>query len=267
LITWAELQLKPVANAYMLVESRRFSNLAEFWAINSDSEYRWPYTVSWIDCLSGGRGGAKGIYSAGNHAPSSADLPGFEEKGRQVPFSPPFSLVNGVTLRAFNAVYYRKPIQSGPQLTHYVPYFYPLDGVKEWNRIYGRKGFFQYQCVLPPAAMHDCIAELLQRIGRSEQGSFLAVLKTFGPKQSMGMLSFPRAGATLALDFPNHGAVTHRLFRDLDEVVRAAGGALYPAKDARMPPEMFRLGYPAWSAFADFIDPAFSSSFWRRVNS
>lgn len=267
LITWAELQLKPVANPYMLVETRRFSNLAEFWAINSEAEHRWSYTVSWIDCLSGGKGHARGIYSAGSHAPTHAELPCFKESGRQIPFSPPFSLVNAVTLRAFNAAYYRKPIQPGPKLVHYVPYFYPLDGVSDWNRIYGRKGFFQYQCVLPPEAMQAGIAELLQRIGRSRQGSFLAVLKTFGHKPSIGMLSFPRPGATLALDFPNHGAVTHRLFRDLDEVVRAAGGALYPAKDARMPPDMFHSGYPAWKAFTDFIDPAFSSSFWRRVNS
>lgn len=267
LITWAELQLKPIVNPYMWVETRRFSNLAEFWSINAEAEHGWPYTVAWIDCLSGDNGHVRGIYSAGNHAPPQAGLPCFKETARRVPFSPPFSLVNAVTLRAFNALYYRQPIQTGPQLTHYVPYFYPLDGVLEWNRIYGRRGFFQYQCVLPPETMKDGIAELLHRIGRSGQGSFLAVLKTFGNKPSIGMLSFPRPGATLALDFPNLGDPTQRLFRELDAVVMDAGGALYPAKDARMPPDMFHSGYPQLQAFKGFIDPAFSSSFWRRVNS
>lgn len=265
LIVWAELQLTPVANSFMQVESRRFAGMDEFWALNADAERRYPYTVAWIDCLSAGRGRARGILSGGVHAPAQDALPCFREKARRVPVTPWFSLVNALTLRAFNAVYYRQPLDRGPRLTHYVPYFYPLDAVREWNRIYGRPGFFQYQCVLPPAGMRDGIAALLERIARSGQGSFLAVLKTFGGRRSAGMLSFPRPGATLALDFPNRGEPMHRLFGELDAVVREAGGALYPAKDARMPGEMFRSGFPLWERFSAFIDPAFSSSFWRRV--
>jgi hypothetical protein len=105
----------------------------------------------------------------------------------------------------------------------------------------------------------------LARIRASGQGSFLAVLKTFGHQASPGMLSFPQAGANLALDFPNGGDATLRLFARLDAIVAAAGGRLYPAKDARMPGTLFRQGYPQWQAFAKFVDPRFSSSFWRRV--
>ncbi|MBP1150394.1 FAD-binding oxidoreductase [Methylocaldum sp. RMAD-M] len=265
LITWAELQLIPVANAFMWVESRRFTNLEEFWTLNEEAESRWPYTVAWIDCLYSG--GGRGIFISGSHAPPHEKLPVYREKSRRLAFDPPFSLVNRLSLRAFNAVYYYKPLKSRPTLTHYTPYFYPLDGLLEWNRIYGRRGFFQYQCVLPPQTSREGVAELLRRISASGQGSFLAVLKTFGHRQSHGLLSFPRPGVTLALDFPNLGERTHRLFRELDAVIRDARGALYPAKDARMPAEMFRAGYPHWERFSTFIDPRFSSSFWRRVAS
>jgi hypothetical protein len=108
-------------------------------------------------------------------------------------------------------------------------------------------------------------AQLLETIARSGQGSFLAVLKQFGSLNSPGMLSFPRCGVTLALDFPNTGAPIERLFTELDEIVAAAGGRLYPAKDARMPAELFRNSYPRWREFARYVDPVFSSGFWRRV--
>ncbi len=148
---------------------------------------------------------------------------------------------------------------------HHVPFFYPLDGVGDWNRAYGPRGFYQYQCVLPPATALDGLRDLLDIIRRRREGSFLAVLKTFGDHEPPGMLSFARPGTTLALDFANRGERTLRLFDDLDAVVRTAGGALNPSKDARMPGEMFRAAFPAWEAFRRFMDPGFSSSFWRRV--
>jgi len=267
LITRVELQLMPVTNAFMWVETRRFHHLDEFWAINEDAEHRWPYTVAWIDCLSGGGKGTRGLFSAGKHAPPQAELPTVVEKQKRVPFLPPFSLVNRVTLSVFNTLYYHQILKNEAEIVHYAPYFYPLDKILEWNRIYGRGGFFQYQCVLSPNSMQAGISALLELIRKSGQGSFLAVLKTFGNKPSLGMLSFPRPGATLALDFPNLGPSTFRLLANLDAVVRDYGGALYPAKDARMSTDMFRNGYPSWEAFKGFIDPGFSSSFWNRVNS
>ena len=148
---------------------------------------------------------------------------------------------------------------------HYEPYFYPLDAVLHWNRLYGHKGFYQYQCVLPPAVGRDGVAAMLRAIAKSGQGSFLAVLKTFGDKPSPGMLSFPMPGVTLALDFPNRGAATLALFDQLDTIIDRAGGRLYPAKDARMSAAFFQNSYPGLDDFEPFIDPKFSSDFARRV--
>jgi FAD/FMN-containing dehydrogenase len=264
LVTWAELQLIPVRNAYLSVETHRFGALEAFWEVNAQFESQWPYTVAWIDCIAQGPAQGRGVYMAARHAAAQSHLPPWVERRRAVPFAPPLSLVNALSLRAFNTLYWHRA-REGRELVHHVPYFYPLDAVAHWNRIYGRRGFYQYQCVVPPDGMREAVAELLRRIARSGQGSFLAVLKTFGDRPSVGMLSFARPGATLALDFPNRGQATLRLFDELDAVVREAAGALYPAKDARMSASMFAAGYPQAERFARFTDPAFSSDFWRRV--
>ncbi|BCX80917.1 hypothetical protein MIT9_P0495 [Methylomarinovum caldicuralii] len=262
LITWAELQLIPIANPALVTETHSFATLDGFWDLNRELERRWPYTVAWIDCTA--RLG-RGLLLAGAHAPMQAHPFAWRSRSWRFPLEPPISLVNSLSLRLFNQIYYHLPRGKGRQLSHYQPFFYPLDRIREWNRLYGRRGFFQYQCVLPPQAARKGVAELLQCIAASGSGSFLAVLKTFGDKPSAGMLSFPRPGVTLALDFPNRGPETLALFRELDAVVRDAGGGLYPAKDARMPGELFRRAYPEWENFQRFIDPQFSSSFWRRV--
>ena len=263
MIARAELQLAPIANAFMVTQDRRFRSLDEFWALNARAEAEWPYAVSWIDCASKA---GRGILFAGAHAPPQiGGLPAWAEKRRSFPVDPPVSLINHLSLKAFNFAYYHQPLSSRRKLTHFTPYFYPLDAIGQWNRIYGRKGFFQYQCVLPPVVAQEGVRDLLAAISASGTGSFLAVLKTFGAQPSRGLLSFPRPGATLALDFPNLGAVTAKLFERLDAIVRERGGALYAAKDARMSGEMFRLSYPQWEKFTAFMDPKFSSGFWRRV--
>ena len=261
LIVSAQIALVRIANPFMLTQASRFESLDAFWPANARAE-KSPYAVAWIDCMS--RSG-RGVMHAGAHAPPQSDLPPWRERRRSVPTELPLSLVNGLSLRLFNALYYRRPIARAPQLTHYVPYFFPLDAVQNWNRIYGRKGFFQYQCVIPPAGSANAIREMTRLIARSGKGSFLAVLKTFGRKPPLGLLSFAREGTTFALDFPNGGEDTARLFASLDAVVSDAGGALYPAKDSRMPAAMFRSGFPRWEEFSSFVDPQFMSGFWRRV--
>ena len=144
-------------------------------------------------------------------------------------------------------------------------FFYPLDAIGNWNRVYGKQGFYQYQCVVPTDNAEANIRALLQICARANAGSFLSVLKKFGDIVSPGMLSFPRSGYTLALDFPNHGKKTIKMLEELDDVVRGAGGAVYPAKDARMSAQTFKQYFPRWQEFSAFVDPAFSSSFWRRV--
>jgi len=174
--------------------------------------------------------------------------------------------LNPLTVRGFNFAYYQKQqTKVKRSVTHYAPFFYPLDAIGKWNRIYGRRGFFQYQSVVPFTDGPEVCREMLSRISRSGQVSFLTVLKTFGRVKSPGILSFPRPGITLALDFPNNGQVTMKLFAELDGIVRSAGGRIYPAKDARMSAEDFQGAYPQWKSFARYIDPQFSSSFWRRV--
>jgi FAD/FMN-containing dehydrogenase len=147
----------------------------------------------------------------------------------------------------------------------YDPFFYPLDSIGNWNRMYGKGGFVQHQCVVPHAAAPEAMKKILLRISASGEGSFLAVLKAFGNAPSPGMMSFPRPGITLALDFPVKGESTLRLLDALDEIVVDYGGAVYPAKDARMSPATFEASFPHWRDFEPFIDPRFSSDFWRRV--
>jgi hypothetical protein len=202
----------------------------------------------------------------GNHAPSSAASRDYLTKTYTVPFVPPTSLINSWTLKVLNSVYYHKQFEKRIRLIqHYQPFFYPLDGLLEWNRIYGPRGFYQYQCVLPIQNGQEAITELLNAIAKSGMGSFLAILKLCGNSISPGMLSFPMPGISLALDFPNRGKPLHQLLILLDEIVAAANGRLYPAKDGRMPGKLFRQGYPRWQEFSNYIDPRFSSSFWRRM--
>jgi FAD/FMN-containing dehydrogenase len=267
LIRWVEIQLMQVQNPWMWVESQRFSNLEEFWVLNREAEASWPYTVAWIDCLAKGNSRGRGILLSGQHAAAQTELPAFKSGKKRVPFDPPFSLVNNLSLKAFNTLYYRQSVKPQGALMHYAPYFYPLDAIQDWNRIYGRQGFYQYQCVIPPEQAEAATGALLDTIAKCGEGSFLAVLKTFGNKPSLGMLSFPRPGTTLALDFPNRGGKTLRLLEELDAIVKEAGGTLYPGKDARMPANLFQSGYPEWQAFSEYVDPNFSSRFWQRVTS
>jgi FAD/FMN-containing dehydrogenase len=175
--------------------------------------------------------------------------------------------VNNLTLRAFNELYFRTHGREGDaKAVPWDTFFYPLDGLRGWNRMYGPRGFFQYQCVVPEGDRGRAALEaLLAGIAASGQGSFLGVLKRFGAHPGAGMLSFPRPGYTLALDFPNRGEATAQLLDALDLIVLEAGGRVYAAKDARMSARAFRAFYPEWQAFARFVDPRFSSSFWRRV--
>ena len=146
----------------------------------------------------------------------------------------------------------------------YDSFFYPLDSIRQWNLLYGRQGFLQYQCVIPETNL-DAVEELLDRIARSGMGSCLGVLKQFGTAAPAGMLSFPRPGLTIALDFAMHGERTLKLMQSLDEIVQRSGGGLYPGKDARMSPALFEASFPRWRSLVPYVDPKMSSSFWRRV--
>ena len=268
LITWAEIRLKPIANPLIAAETIRFAGLDEFFELSAASEADYEYTVAWLDCLASGRHFGRGLFMQGNHAaPQLSGLPPISEpQGHSIPFDAPNWMLNNLSIRAFNFAYYhRQRSKSTSGLSHFAPFFYPLDAILAWNRIYGRRGFLQYQCVVPDDGGHTVIRSILEKIVASGQGSFLSVIKTFGDVPSPGLLSFPRKGVTLALDFPMRGAGTLALLNELDVIVQQAGGGLYPAKDARMSPEFFQAYYPRWQEFSQYIDPKFSSGFWRRV--
>lgn len=262
LITEVAFQLAPLPSGLVDRRTTRFRSLDAFTALSRAADARSPYVVAWLD---GRRPEGRGLLFEGAHAPGDAgpvpDAPA--SASLSVPVDAPSWALSPLAVRAFNAAYFRLP-RAATDRVPLGPFFYPLDGVGHWNRAYGRRGFYQYQFVVPPDAA-DAVRDVLGRLAAARAGSFLSVLKTFGALPSPGMLSFPRPGLTLALDLPNRGPETARLLRSCDEVVREAGGAVYPAKDACMTPASFRAFFPGWEAFAAHVDPAFSSSFWRRV--
>ncbi len=261
-ITRATLRLRKVDGPWLDAETVPFDSLEEFFRLSSEAKQRFEYTVAWIDCVSGGRG--RGVFFQGNHAgKTDAVRP---PRPKTFPVTPPVSLINTLSLRAFNFAYYRvNKLKAGRGAQHYVPFFFPLDSLLEWNRVYGPRGFYQYQSVVPPAVQLEATRAMLDEIARSGLGSFLAVLKTFGDKPAPGMISFPMPGTTLALDFPNGGAPTLQLFDRLNAIVREAGGRFYSAKDACVPPDVFAAGYPKLPQFLSYRDPGISSAMSRRL--
>jgi FAD/FMN-containing dehydrogenase len=268
LVTWVDFNLRPCPSAFFAAEAIKFDSLDEFFEINDDSNRDFEYTVSWIDCTATGSQLGRGIYNRGNHAdPKDYNLPSLpKKKSLNFPFDAPF--INSLSVSAFNIMYFNKQfIKKAEFITHYDPFFYPLDAINDWNKAYGKNGFLQYQFVIPFGNERNTIKEILTDVAKSGMSSFLTVLKTFGSVKSPGMLSFPRPGVTMAIDFRFSGAKTLEILKGLDKKVRDAGGILYPAKDARMSGEDFRVFYPQWDEFSQYIDPKFSSSFWRRVMS
>jgi FAD/FMN-containing dehydrogenase len=262
IIAWADIQLRPVSGPWIDCELAPFESLSAFLDLSRESDGRSEYTVAWLDCLSGKN--PRGIFFRGNHS-AETDKTFQRKRGPKLPFALPSWLLNRYSVKAFNTAYYHAhAARTKSTLVGYDSFFYPLDSIRQWNLLYGKQGFVQYQCVLPETNL-GAVEELLDRIARSGMGSFLAVLKRFGDAPSAGMLSFPRPGLTLALDFAMRGERTLKLMRSLDDVVQQSGGALYPAKDARMSPAMFEASFPGWRHIIPYIDPKISSSFWRRV--
>jgi FAD/FMN-containing dehydrogenase len=264
LVTWAELQLARIPGEAIEAETVPLERLEDFPDLARESDATFEHTVAWIDCMARGDRLGRGLLFRGNHAPGGA--PRRARRPLPVPFTVPGFVLNRFTVGAFNAAYAaihrRRP---GRRLVSLDAFFFPLDALLHWNRLYGPGGLVQLQCALPPDGALAGVREILARIARSGAGSFLAVLKAFGDLPSPGLLSFPRPGLAVALDLPYRGAATDALLRELHAVVRERGGAIYPAKDAHMIPADFAAAYPRLAEFRRFLDPALSSSLWRRV--
>lgn len=247
-------RLLPVESRYVRQETVRARELAQVMDLFEESA-DVTYTVAWIDCFARGRSAGRSILYRGEHANVTELPPQLRATPLQVhsprrlrmPFDFPTFLLNKYTIGAFNTLYY---LAGRPSIgiVDFESFFYPLDAILEWNRIYGRPGFVQYQCVMPKRTSYQGISRLLDRISSAGKGSFLAVLKLFGHQS--GLLSFPMEGYTLALDFPADAA-TFRLLNELDDIVSDHGGRIYLAKDARMKPGMLAAGYPGLAAFRD----------------
>jgi FAD/FMN-containing dehydrogenase len=265
LIVAAEITLRRIESDAIDQETTAFQDIGSFIELSAAASATHEYTVAWFDCLHRGRG----IFFRGNHAPAD---PNARDRGEtfsppkiRVPSRAPALLLNRMSVRTFNSGYYWMMRRRGPSRVSCRPFFYPLDAVQDWNRLYGRRGFLQWQCVVPPDPDARALTEIVRSIASAGVGSFLSVIKVFGDRPSPGMLSFPRPGVTLAVDFAMRGQPTLALLDRLDAMVIEAGGAIYPAKDARMSPSTFQRSFPRLSEFTNFLDPRFSSSFWRRV--
>ncbi len=266
LITWAELQLRPIVSRKINYEGIKFVGIDEFVALSQAGQHR-EYTVAWIDCVSTGKNFCRGIFMQGDHSEVPDQLRPTPEPKLALPVDLPNFMLNHFTVGAFNTAYYNKQLtKQKVALVDYEPFFYPLDKVLHWNRGYGKEGLLQFQCVMPwePAHQHGII-EIMKAITQSGLASFLAVIKVFGDVTSPGLMSFPAPGITLALDFPIREEVSFDLCERLAIITAEHGGRMYPAKDARMSAAHFQQFYPQWQDFARYIDPNFASSFWNRV--
>jgi FAD/FMN-containing dehydrogenase len=262
IILWVELQLIPIRSATMEVETVAMSDLDDFFRLSAESR-GWAYSVAWVDSLARGRALGRGLFMRGRHG-EAGPLATHGAPRFAVPDAARH-LLNSGTIALFNFLYRTRPWASGRKTMHYDQYFYPLDSLSHWNRLYGSRGFFQHQSVVPMKDARTTVRRLLELTAECGEPSFLTVLKVLGDRPSPGLLSFPMAGVTLALDLANRGETTRRLLDRLADVVVAAGGRLYPAKDATMSGDAFRAGYPSWRRLEHNRDPALMSDFWRRV--
>jgi decaprenylphospho-beta-D-ribofuranose 2-oxidase len=265
IITELRLQLARVETPYVLVDYDRAADLDGALRLFED-DARYTHSVAWLDCLARGRHLGRSVLMRGNPLGesdrASRRLPEDNWSSPRrvaVPVDLPAGLLNPVTVRAFNALFHRRFFaRSRGVAVHYERYFYPLDRLRQWNRLYGKRGFVQYQCLLPYAGGREALVGILEAVARNGRASFLSVLKRFGDGEPGQLLSFPRPGYTLTLDIPRRSADDFRLLDGLDDLVLRCGGRVYLAKDARLSPQAFRAMYPetaAWLEVKRRIDP------------
>lgn len=263
IILSASIKLMRVGSLDIEEEITPFSNLEGYFDLAEAADAANEYAVAWVDQLSRSN---RGVLLTGNHADNGNFQTARSATRLSVPFEMPFSMLNGLSLTAFNFAYFHaKARKTGKSLSPYGSFFYPLDAVGNWNRLYGPKGLFQHQSVIPIELARAIIPQMLEASREAGQASFLTVLKRFGAVASSGMLSFPRPGYTLTMDFSNRGASTLKLLERLDALTTEAGGRVNPYKDQRMSATTFGSGFPEWSRLERYRDPRFSSDFWRRT--
>jgi decaprenylphospho-beta-D-ribofuranose 2-oxidase len=247
-----ELQLLPISTNQVLVDTSRFNSLDGVMDAMQSGDHAYRYSVAWVDCMTKGARMGRAILTRGEHAEAgSVKRPTLSPPGDSrltVPFDAPSGLLNPLTIRVFNELWFRAaPKQKRQQPQSIGSFFHPLDGVRDWNRLYGRKGFVQYQFAVGDHES-ETVTRAIQTLSESGVPSFLAVLKRFG-EGTPGPLSFPTPGWTLALDLPVGPEKLPGVLDRLDLLVAAAGGRVYLAKDSRLEASTFRAMYPRWGEF------------------
>ena len=277
-ITDLSFRMKRVESGYISVDYEKVPTIDAALERFENSDEQYTQSVAWIDCLTRGSSLGRSVLMRGNWAPRTdlparlSDRPLTVKKPRRmgVPLDAPNFLLNPLTVKLFNAVFFHRHRTGRNILVPYEPFFYPLDKIRDWNRLYGKRGFLQYQCVLPYKGGREGLIRILELLSSEGHASFLAVLKRFGESEPGQLLSFPRPGYTLAVDLPRDGERQDRLLENLDRVVLEGGGRVYLAKDARLSAETFQAMYPEtrrWLEIKRRIDPEqkFSSALSRRL--
>lgn len=244
LILRVAFTMMKVPGAAMKTKEMRIRDLDDFLAA-FESHDSWRYSVGWLDAMAGGRALGRGVLEVSDHVVGHVEP---QKPSIKIPFNFPGFALNRISVAAFNTFYYRRVSANGRESIRSLDQaLYPLDALRNWNRIYGKTGFRQFQCVIPSAQAQRALPALLQTISASRAASFLSVLKRMGPGRA-GYLSFPMAGYSFALDFPNRPGTVELLMR-LERIVRDAGGRIYLAKDSALSAEGFAAMYPELDAF------------------
>ncbi len=257
IVSMVTFTLQRIPGARLEVRQRRGDCLAFF---EEPADPAFPHRVAWLDASAPTGAFGRGNFSVGRF------VAGPPIAGPGVLPAPPLpgGMLNRAIFTLLNQLRFTGPL-ADEEIQGIDDFFYPLDRLEGWGRAYGPGGFYQHQSLIPVAAGAEPIRELLSIVRAHRQTSFVTVLKQYGDLPSPGLLSFPAAGFSLAMDFPNLGADTLRMLDALDDVVRRVDGRIYPAKDARMSPETFRAGFPRWPELVPQLDPRFASGFARRV--
>jgi FAD/FMN-containing dehydrogenase len=264
IVTELTMQLAKVSAHSIWQRTIPFGSLYGYFELIESESENHEYAVAWIDQLASGKKFGRGLMLLGEHADEK--LPAKNSLKLSVPFQPPVNMLNGLSLKLFNTAYnWAGRRKTGDQTVSAQSFFFPLDAVKNWNRLYGPRGLYQHQSVIPLDTARAIIPAMLHATHEAGEASFLTVLKKFGAMTSPGLLSFPRSGHTLTLDFPNLGPRTLALLDRLDALVLEAGGAVNPYKDARMSAAMFKASFTNWHQLEKLRDPAIVSDFWTRT--
>lgn len=267
-IQWIEIQLCSVDTPYLDVEHIKFTKPEQYFELSDDST-QWPYMVGWLDLSAGKEHFGRGIFTRARHVSSISQ---HQKANRNINLNitpsmgVPSVLINRLTSKAFNFLYYHRPKSKFTGLEYFDDFHFPLDRIQNWNRLLGNRGFYQHHCMLPHDCAQEVFVEILTHVRRSSEVPMLAVIKTHGQETSPGLNSFCFKGYGLAIDFANRGISTFNFLQALNQLVTMKGGRMYPAKDQTMRAEEFKIGYPNWKMIERYRDPELTSAFWQRVS-